>query len=203
MAYIGTFPSSPGFSAAGFKMNAPSKKTTTQSGRITRIATATTIWTGTLVFPTMDILEFRPIQAFIALTQGALNEFDIVIPNVSLSTSPNRDVAVCTVDGAHSLGDTTIQIDTNIYSDNVMKAGDVVRFAGHTKVYMATTDINTDGSGNATLNIQPALIETLSNNEAMTTHNTPFRMILSNDTQEFGYQTNSLVSYEIDVREVF
>jgi hypothetical protein len=203
MAYIGNFPSSPGFSAAGFKMNAPTKKTVTTSGRMTRLQTATTLWTGTLVFPPMTLLEFRPIQAFIALTQGSLHEFDVVIQNVSLSTSANRDSVNATVDGAHSVGDTTIQIDTNINSDNVLKAGDVVRFANHTKVYMVTTDCNTDGSGNATMNIQPALLETLTNNEGITTNNTPFRMILANDTQEFGYQTNSLVSYELDVREVF
>lgn len=203
MAYIGTFPSDPGFSAAGFKMNAPTKKTVTTSGRMTRLQTATTLWTGTLVFPPMTLLEFRPIQAFIALTQGALNEFDIVIQNVSLSTSPNRDTAVCTVNGNHSVGDTTIAINSNISSGNVVKAGDVVRFAGHSKVYMATSDINTLSGGQGTLNIQPALLESVSNGAAITTHNTPFRMILANDTQEFGYQTNSLVSYELDVREVF
>ena len=203
MAYIGTFPSDPGFSAAGFKMNAPTKQTTTQSGRLTRVATATTLWTGTLVFPPMTLLEFRPIQAFIALTQGGLNEFDVVIQNVSLSTSPNRDTAVCTVNGSHTVGDTTIAINSNINSGNVIKAGDVVRFAGHTKVYMATSDINTTASGQGTLNIQPALLENVSSGASITSHNTPFRMILANDTQEFGYQTNSLVSYEIDVREVF
>ncbi len=203
MAYIGTFPSDPGFSAAGFKMNAPTKKTVTSSGRMTRLQTATTLWTGTLVFPPMTLLEFRPIQAFIALTQGSLHEFDIVIQNVSLSTSPNRDTVSASVDGNHSIGDTTIQLDTNISSGNVIKAGDIVRFANHTKVYMATADCNTDGGGNCTLNIQPALLESLTNNEGITTNNTPLRMILANDTQEFGYQTNSLVSYELDVREVF
>jgi hypothetical protein len=67
---------------------------------------------------------------------------------------------------------------------------------------MCTTDINTDGSNKATINIQPALVEDLSNAESVTVHNVPFRMILSNDVQEFQYRTDGLVNYEIDVEEV-
>lgn len=203
MAYIGTFPSTPGFSAAGFKQNTITKRTQTASGRQIRATNATTLWSGTLVFPTMNLSEFRPIQAFVALSQGTLNEFDIVIPLVSESQSVNAAALSATVDGAHSAGDTTIAISTNLGgAGNALKAGDIVRFANHSKVYMCTSDINTDGLGNATMNIQPALTENLVNNENITTNNVPFRMILSNDVQEFGYQTNSLVSYEIDVEEV-
>lgn len=203
MAYVGTFPSSPGFSAAGFKQNTITKRTQTASGRQIRISNAATLWSGTLVFPTMNLSEFRPIQGFVALTQGSLNEFDIVIPIVSQSQSVNAGLFTASVSGAHSAGDTTINISTSIPgAGNAFKAGDVVRFANHTKVYMCTTDINTDGSGNAVLNIQPALVEGLSNTESITTNNVPFRMILSNDVQEFGYRTDGLVSYEIDVEEV-
>lgn len=201
MANIGTFPSSPGFSAANFVQNTITKKTQTASGRVVRATNGTTIWSGTLVFPVMDLLEFRPIQAFIARTQGALNDFDVVIPLVSESQSTNASSVSATVDGAHSAGDTTIDVDTNVNNGNVLKAGDVIRFANHTKVYMVTADANTDGSGNVTVNIQPSLVQNLTNSESITTNNVPFRMILSNDAQEFAYRTDGLVAYEIDVEE--
>lgn len=201
MAYIGNYPSTPGFSAANFKQLTITKKTETASGRVIRSSNATTRWTGTLTYPVMSLAEFRPVQAFIAQTQGSLNEFDVIIPIVSESQSVNADSLAATVDGAHSAGDTTIDIDTNVLSGNALKAGDVVRFANHTKVYMVTTDINTDGAGNAILNIQPALIEDLGDAESITTTDVPFRMILSNDLQEFNYRTDGLVAYEIDVEE--
>src|SRR6056300_1429685 len=99
MAYIGTFPSTPGFSAAGFKQNTITKRTQAASGRQIRATNATTLWSGTLVFPTMNLSEFRPIQAFVALSQGTLNEFDIVIPLVSESQSVNAAALSATVDG--------------------------------------------------------------------------------------------------------
>ena len=202
MAYVGNFPTSPGFSAVGFKQNTITKRTQTASGRIIRSSNATTLWSGTLAFPTMTLQEFRPIQGFIALTQGTLNEFDIVIPIVSQSQSTVAASLTATVDGAHSAGDTTVNISTNFGDEAVLKAGDIVRFANHTKVYMCTTDINTDSAGDAVLNIQPALTEDLSNSESITTNDVPVRMILSSDVQEFGYRTDGLVSYEIDVAEV-
>jgi len=178
------------------------KRTQTASGRVIRASNGTTLWRGTLVYPPMTLAEFRPIQATVALAQGQLNDFDITIPLVSASQSVNAGLITATVDGAHTAGDTTIAVDTNATTANILKAGDVVRFANHTKVYMCTTDINTDGANKATINIQPALVEDLSDTESVTVHNVPFRMILSNDVQEFQYRTDGLVNYEIDVEEV-
>lgn len=206
MANIGTFPSSPGFSSIGFQQNTTTKSVQTQSGRSVRATNATTLWSGTLTFPPMTQAEFRPIQAFIALAQGRLNEFDIVIPTISESQATLAGSLVASVDGdssgANNAGDTSININTNLASSNALKAGDVVRFQNHTKVYMVTTDVNTDANGNAIMNIQPALVEAVSNAETITTNNVPFRMHLTNDVQEFEYGTNQLVNYEIDVREV-
>jgi hypothetical protein len=202
MANIGNWPSSPGFTTANFKQATVTKRTQTASGRVIRASNGTTLWRGTLVYPPMTLAEFRPIQATVALAQGQLNDFDITIPLVSASQSVNAGAITATVDGAHTAGDTTIAVDTNATTANILKAGDVVRFANHTKVYMCTTDINTDGSNKATINIQPALVEDLSNSESVTVHNVPFRMILSNDVQEFQYRTDGLVNYEIDVEEV-
>jgi hypothetical protein len=156
----------------------------------------------------MTAAEFRPVQAFIALAQGRLNEFDIVIPVVSQSISANRAIVDGNVtveqDSAtnHAVGDTTIKVQTNIGTNNILKAGDVIRFANHTKVYIVTTDCNSEANGEAIINIQPGLVEALSDGEAVTTNNVPFRMILDNDVQEFSYTTEQYTNYEIDIREV-
>jgi len=206
MAYIGNFPTSPGFNAAKFKQNTTTKTTTAQSGRSIRATNSTTLWSATLNFPPLTQAEFRPIQAFIVQTKGPLNEFDIIIPTISESQSTVASSVVATIDGdssgANQIGDSSININTNQAGQTVLKAGDVVRFQNHTKVYMVTTDTNTDLSGNATMNIEPPLLENTTHNESITTNNVPFRMILSNDVQEFDYRVDNLVGYEIDVDEV-
>lgn len=202
MAVIGTFPSSPGFSAANFKQNTITKKTQTASGRVIRATNSTTLWSGTLAFPVMSLAEFRPVQAFVALAQGPLNEFDIVIPTVSTSQADNPGTLTATVNGNQGAGATAVSISTNKNSTVVLKAGDVIRFTNHTKVYMVTADATTNGSGNVDVSIAPALVQNVSNTESITTTNVPFRMILSNDIQEFNYRTDNRIAYEIDVEEV-
>ena len=202
MAYIGFFPEQPGFSAVNFKASTVTKATTTASGRSIRASNSTTLWQGTLAFPVMSQEEFRPIQAFVASCQGPLNEFDIVVPTVSTSQSPAASTATVAVNGNHSAGDFTIDVTTNKFSTTVLKAGDIIRFANHTKVYMVTSDATTSVAGDVNLSIVPALVESLSDSESVTVNNTPIRMILSNDTQEFNYRTDNLVAYEIDVEEV-
>lgn len=201
MAYIGNFPVSVGFQGVNFKMDSLTKRTSAASGRVIRASNSTTLWRGTLSFPPMTTAEFRPIQAFVAQAEGGLNEFDIVIPTVSKSQSPNAGSVTATVDGAHTAGDETIAISTNAISANAFKAGDLVRFANHTKVYMVSSDINGDGSGDATLNIKPGLVEDLTNGEALTTDDIPIRMILSTDVQEFQIGIDNLHGYELNVEE--
>ena len=201
MAYIGNFPTSTGFTTANFKTTNLTKRTETASGRIIRGTNATTLFQCTLQFPSVTLAEWKPVQAFISRCQGSLNEFDVVLPTISTSTT-DYPSATISVASPTSAGVTAVGISTNVISATALKAGDVVRFAGHTKVYMVTTDINTDGTGAATLNIQPALTTDVSSGASVTFNNVPFRVILSNDVQEFDYRTDGLVDYELDVQEV-
>ena len=202
MAYIGNWPTSPGFQGVNFKQESNTLMTKTVSGRSIRSSVGTLVWSGTLRYPIMNQTEFRPIQALIALAQGPLNEFDIIIPTISTPQGLNASImTTCTVNGNHTAGDTTIDVATDINTNNILKAGDIIRFANHTKVYMCTTDVNTDAGGQATINIQPALIENLTSGEVVTYNNVPFRMHLTNDLQEFAYRTDNLVQYELDLIE--
>jgi hypothetical protein len=203
MAYIGFFPQTPGFTTANFRQNTATKKTESASGRIIRATNSTTVWTGTLQYPPMTLAESRPIQAFAARCQGSLNEFDIIIPNVSTTTS-GYTAQLTYPTGTNSAGSTSCTVTSDQTSVTILKAGDVIRFPNHTKVYMVTEDVTTDGAGAATINFQPGLITAVNEDSAGATiqvTNVEFRMILSNDVQEFGYRTDGLVGYEIDVQE--
>tara|TARA_Y100000592_G_scaffold100699_1_gene182120 strand:- start:3233 stop:3649 length:417 start_codon:yes stop_codon:yes gene_type:complete len=107
------------------------------------------------------------------------------------------------VNGVHAVGDTTIDIDGMTGS---LKAGDFVSFASHSKVYMVVADATADGSNEATITIEPPLINALANNEAVTYDNVSFTVYLTNDVQEFGAvgsdsQGKLLYQFELDVEE--
>jgi hypothetical protein len=203
MANIGIFPAQLKFRSMNFKQETKTKITQTASGRTIRATGSTTRWSVTIQMPVRTIEEHKTLQGFIALTQGPLNDFEIVLTNISQSSGALGSSVSAGASGAHSAGDTSINIITNYGDATVLKSGDVVRFAGHSKVYMVTSDINTDSAGGAVLNIQPALIENVANLESMIVHNVPFKMALNNDVQEYNYRTDGFVEYEMDLIEVF
>jgi hypothetical protein len=84
-----------------------------------------------------------------------------------------------------------------------MKAGDVIRFPSHNKVYMLTADATTDGTGDVAVSITPNLIEAVNDDgsSTVTVDDVPFRMTLARDIQEYKYATDGTVSYEIDIIE--
>jgi len=205
MAYIGFFPVSLGFKALKFKQKTITKKTETASGRTVRATNATTLWQGVLAFPSTAAGDFRAVQAFVARCQGSLNEFDLIVPTISDTVSgyPSQ-VTFPSADAA--AGSTSIAVTSNETSKTILRAGDVIRFFNHTKVYMVTEDVATNGAGAGTIQFQPALVtavDTDSAGENISVNQVAFRFIISNDLQEYGYDNQGFVSFEIDVQEVY
>jgi len=131
-------------------------------------------------------------MAFIMSQRGMAETFSIVLPEVS--DASGTVAGAMAADGAGAIGDTSI--DVNGIS-GVLKAGDVFKFAGHNKVYMATAD----RSGPGTLSFQPALISSVSDNEVIAYDNVPFTVRLANDVQEFSVATDLSYRYEVDFVE--
>jgi hypothetical protein len=206
MAYIGTWPSTIGFRSVDFETVTSTRATETQSGRTLRMATANSKFGVKVVYPNVTPDDFRAIQAFATLAQGSLNNFDIVLPNVSYTRGgyPNQTMYVT---AAKAVGDTQIDITTDAgTSITVLKAGDVVKFENHTKVYMVTADTTVNGSGVGTLNITPGLQTAIEDdstggNTAVTVNAVPFRMFINSDQQSFRYNVNDSITYEFRLLE--
>ena len=77
-----------------------------------------------------------------------------------------------------------------------------MKFAGNDKVYMITSDIQSNGSGQATLPIEPALVASPANDEAVVAENIPFTVALTGGVQEFATGTTGLFAYDVDFEEV-
>ena len=147
---------------------------------------------------------YGELMAFIIKQRSGKENFTIIPPEVE--DARGVETGTLAVNGSHTAGDTTIAID-GFAADtaNRLRTGDFIKFNVHTKVYMVVADV-TSSSGAATVTIEPPLVSSLSDDEAVTYDNVPFTVHLTNDIQEFGAigadkDGNLLYKFEFDVEE--
>ena len=147
---------------------------------------------------------YGELMAFIVKQRSSLENFTIIPPEIE--DARGHETGTILVNGAHSVGDTTIAIDAHTNNNaNAFRAGDFIKFASHTKVYMIVSNV-TPVSNASTITIEPPLLIALTDNSVVTYDNVPFTVYLTNDIQEFGVVGVStagelLYQFEIDVEE--
>lgn len=144
---------------------------------------------------------YGELMAFIIKQRSGKESFDIVPPDVS-SAKGNVSGTVL-VNGTFAAGVTSVNVDG---MTGTLKAGDLIKFASHTKVYMVVADSTADVSNEATLTIEPPLQSNITDDSVVTFNNVAFKVHLENDIQEFGVvgadkDGNALYQFEFDVEE--
>ena len=147
---------------------------------------------------------YGELMAFIVKQRSGKETFTIVPPEIE--DARGSETGSVLVNGNQSAGDTTIAMD-GFGGDGAgrFKAGDFIKFASHTKVYMVVSDV-TSSSNAATVTIEPPLVADIVNNSAVTYDDVAFTVHLTNDVQEFGAVGSDkdggiLYKYEFDVEE--
>lgn len=188
----GAYPATPAFNAVNFK----SRWANVRSESITLRTQARHLgghrFEFSAKYPKLLRANFAAVYAFLMQQAGGVESFTIVLPEWSEATgSPSGTVLV---DGAHSIGDTSIAIDG---LTNTLTLGDHIHFNSHTKVYAITADRTGDGS----LAIQPPLIAALVDNEPVTYDAVPFTVRQKGDTQEMEIEPRVFYTVEVDFIE--
>ena len=204
----GTFPTG-NVRAVNFKDNKPNLITTTLSGRRQTKSQGQQFFSFTIQTPPLKSADLKPILGFISKQRGQFESFQITLPNLSTPAGSITSNTLA-VNTAHSAGDTTIAVDGGTASaSGYLKAGDLIRFidtstaANNVKVYMVTDDLDLNGSGAGTLNIQPGLIDGVDNNSTVETNGVQFTVFLERGAQEYQMGVQGLTQMEFDVREAF
>jgi len=192
----GTLPTSPEFKSVGFTSEQKTITSTTDSGKMFSTQIDGQRFSFTASYPTMTRETFSPVLAFIMKQRSQQNTFQVSLPD--LKNAKGNVSGTVLVDGAHTAGDTTITVDA---MTGTLKAGDFVKFANHTKVYMVVADVTADGSNDATLTIEPPSRSNLANNEAVTYDGVQFTVRLSNDVQQFKTSVIDQYTFELDFIE--
>jgi len=188
----GTYPTTPIFSTIGFRSVNYNLSSQSISGRTQVRNIGGQRFEFSAQYTRMTRSEFAPILVFTMAQRGSAETFTIVLPQISSKSGDASGTIL--VNGAADIGATTVGVDG---VTGTLKAGDMVKFANHSKVYMLTADRAGDGN----ISIQPALRVAVPNNNAVTFDSVPFTVRLNNDVQEFNLGSASLVDYEIDMIE--
>ena len=188
----GTYPTSPVFKGVNFKSKWYNVTSSSITGRTQSRSLGGQRFEFSAQYPKITQSQFGGVDAFIMAQQGSLETFTIVLPVISSASGSASGSP--TVNGAHSIGDSTITVAS---LTGTLTAGDVVTFAGHTKVYKVTADL----TGAGTLSISPPIIAAFSGGEAITYDSVPFTVRQKGDAQEFSVEPGVFYSYEVDFIE--
>ena len=195
----GTFPSSPAFQSLNIQSIQPTFISRAISGRRQARQIGGQFWKMTATFPPMTRAEFAPIYAFIIAQRGRYESFTLVPPVVG---NPQGSAGGTPLVNGGSQTGRSLVTDGWTVSTAIFKAGDYLKLAGNDKVYMITADVSSDGSGNATISIEPALVSSPADNAVVTYTSVPFTVALASGIQEFATGTSGLYEFEAEFEEV-
>tara|TARA_A100001201_G_scaffold143755_1_gene147237 strand:+ start:6068 stop:6667 length:600 start_codon:yes stop_codon:yes gene_type:complete len=195
----GQFPTDPNFRTLNFKDNRPTLVNQTISGKKQVRQIGSQYFSFTVQMPPLQQDKSQEIFAFLQKQKGSFENFTIAAPLDNLGASKSETDIL--VNGAHSVSDNTIAMDGFSQTTGALKAGDLIKFANHTKVYMVESDVNAS-SGAATVTISPNLVSSLADNEAVTVNKPQFTVYLESNEIMYSTDVSGLYSISFDVREV-
>lgn len=201
----GTYPYSPEFSSVDFKINTPTQTTETVNGRKRRASFGTSFYTFEGNYATLTPSQAAPITAFIAEQYGQVESFQIVLPKISYNKAADYAQAVgnIKVKTAATRGSFSVALKGLGANKEIIKAGDFFKFNGHSKVYMCTNTVNSDGSGEATIFFSAKLVADVAVDEVLTINAVPFTVILDQDLDEWSVGIGGMTSLSVSFREVW
>lgn len=197
------FPDEVSFQAVSFQVNTPTQTSETFSGKTRRIGMGVSYYSWEVKYPSLLPIDAGTVNGFVAQAFGPQFSFEIILPEISYSKAPNQTTSVPRLSASRAIGATSVALTNCGASKNVLAAGDFVKFANHSKVYMVTAPCVSDSSGNATLYFSCALVSAIPSNTNVTITAIPFTAILTEDAQKFDVGFGGITSMTLAMREVW
>jgi len=195
----GTFPTSPGFEAVNFTINTPTLTSETISGKKRRVGMGHSFYTFSVKFPNQTAYNMGPVLGFVAAQYGQLDNFSIVLPEISYSKNTSLGSISVVTSGAKAIGDNSVGVAGIAPGDQFLLAGDFIKFANHSKVYMVTAD----WVSGQPLFFSGSLVSAVPSGTQIIFNAVPFNVILDNDVQQFDVGFGGITTMQLDMREVW
>ena len=197
----GAFPTTTKPRVFNFISNRPNTTAYTLSGKRSVKQFAAQYFSFSVQLPPMKQADFQAFYAFLVKQKGSFETFTFEYPLDNLGADKGETDIL--VNGALSIGSTTIAMDGfNASTTGVLKAGDLIKFANDTKIYMVTADADSNASGQADISIEPPLQDAVVDNEAVTVNKPSFKVALMQNDVLYSTDASGFFSLSFDVREV-
>ena len=153
-------------------------------------------WTANYAVSNKSAADAGQLIAFLTKLRGQANSFYGYDPK--RVTAQGTATGTPLVNGASQTGNSLVTDGWSNGVTNILKSGDMIHFpTSHgQELKMVTANANSDGSGNATLSIEPSLRGSPANNAVITISTPACVMRLADDSQA-KWTINELGLYEI------
>lgn len=196
----GVFPSTPKPTSVAMSSVSPTMRDESQSGYRNVRQFGVQKWRLELSFPnTLSRDQFMPVMAFLMSQQGRFETFTYTPPDLATPRGTGNGTPV--VAGASQTGRSIATSGWPTTGETVLKAGDVVRFVGNTKVYMVTSDVVPDGTGAATINLNTPVIASPANLESIDVSGVEFTVELAKDSTDYTVSGPTLYNFSVNFIE--
>ena len=158
-------------------------------------------WEADITLPPMKRVDAEYWISFLLKLGGSYGTFLLGDPNAATP----RGIATGTplVNGASQTGQELVTDGWTTSTTGILKAGDYIQLgsASSAQLYKVLDDVNSDGSGNATLTIYPDLRSSPSDNATITVSNAKGVFRLSNGQQAWDINEASVYGITFPARE--
>jgi len=128
------------------------------------------MWQADVTLPPMARADAERWVAWLMSLKGQLGTFYLGDPLASTPLGSGRDSDTVLVDGAVSSGNTIAIDSAPVSTTDFLKAGDYMQIGSGTsrQLFKVLTDVDTDGTGSATVDVWPNVRTSIADNSAIT-----------------------------------
>ena len=172
----------------------PTRITTTLNGIDQRQSSTGQYFRLTAQFDNLEQANQRLIFNHIHSVSGPLTSFTFALPSY-LGNSTGGYSGTVTVTASAAIGASTVSITAG----PVLKAGDLIKFASHDKLYVVAADIT---SASTSLTFTPPLRTAVTSTSLITHRSLSISVRYATDNQEFSMGADQFPSFSIEFIEV-
>lgn len=193
------FPNIP-FSDMTLRSVNPTRVTQVVNGIEQRSAVGAQYFTLTANFRNLTKANQRLLMAHIDEMRGPLTAFEIALPDyIGDTTGSPFTLTVATTAAA---GATSVAVSCSAVNGvTVLKAGDLVRFASHNKIYMVKADV-VAVTGNETITLTQPLRASVASSSTVTHTDLTMSVRYSEDIGEFSVDPSEFANFSLEFTEV-
>jgi len=152
------------------------------------------MWTADIVLPPMRRANAEQCIAWLLSLKGRVGTFYLGDPNATVPLGSARDTDTILVNGAVSSGNTIDIDDAPASQTGYLKAGDYMEIGTGTskQLFKVLTDVNTDGTGSATVDVWPNVRTSIADNASVTVEGAQgvFRLAANDQSFSIGRAAN-------------